>query len=173
MSLWVNALIQYFWQLSSKVLCTLMQLYRLFTPTDLGLELSICGYAKFRYWSHYGESLKTPAGDFKVCKVNAGLDNWPCWVMFSTNLLRIIYSVDRKWMGQLLPFLESVIHVSEKVCACVFVCVSAFVFVAFTSLPTPPLLPVAKCWNVPICNMTLSQWKGKKKKKKDGQCQRY
>lgn len=46
-------------------------------------------------------------------------------------------------MGQLLPFLESVIHVSEKVC--VFVCVSAFVFVAFTSLPTPPLLPVAKC----------------------------
>lgn len=32
-----------------------MQLNRLFTPTGFGLELSIGGYAKFRYWNHYGE----------------------------------------------------------------------------------------------------------------------
>lgn len=82
--------------------------------------------------------------------------------MFGMNHLHIIFFPGQEVNGAtFLSFLEYDIHASkqESVCACVCVCYLYFP-------PNPPFLPVAKCWNVPIWNMTLSHWKERKKKKK-------
>lgn len=90
----------------------------------------------------------------------AGLDRWLWWVMLNINLLHIFFFPRKgsEW-GKLLPFVENDIHVSKKECVCVCM---------LLLLPSqPPFVPVAKCWNVPIWNMTLFFWCKEKKQKTD------